>query len=176
MFETIDYLALGSKKQYLAYEVINKLGIMESLSEYNPILCGTLPIGIDIASSDLDIIMEVRNPNKFEKKVKSLFDDKEKFVFKKMVIRDINVLKANFIFGGFEFELFGQPQYVKKQYAYLHMLIENFLMVNRPSIKEEVILLKDKGYKTEPAFCEILGLEGDPYDALIKFGKTNGII
>lgn len=176
MFETIDYLEHGNKKQYLVYEAINSLGIMENLSEYNPILCGTLPIGVDIKGSDLDVIMEVFNPNKFEKKVKSLFGDKEKFIFKKTVIRNTNVLKANFIFGGFEFELFGQPQFVKKQYAYLHMVIENFLMTNRPSIKEDVIFLKKRGYKTEPAFCEVLGLEGDPYEALIVFGKSNDII
>ncbi|WP_112182447.1 MULTISPECIES: DUF4269 domain-containing protein [Paraliobacillus] len=176
MFETIGYLERGNKKQHLAYEAINSLRIIRNLSEYNPILCGTLPIGIDMEDSDLDIIMKVFDPNKFEKKVKSLYGDKEKFLFKKSVIRNINVSKANFFFQGFEFELFGQPQYVKKQHAYLHMVIEDFLMTNHPSIKEKVILLKRKGYKTEPAFCEVLGLEGDPYEALINFGKNNKII
>lgn len=176
MFETIDYLRFGNQKQKNAYNAINSLGIMESLSEFNPILCGTLPIGIDIEGSDLDIIMEVFDPNKFENKVKLLFSNKEKFIFKKTVIRNFSVVKANFIYGGFEFELFGQPQSVKEQYAYLHMVIENFIISNHPSVQEEVILLKKQGYKTEPAFCKVLGLKGDAYETLIDFGKKNGIV
>jgi Domain of unknown function (DUF4269) len=56
------------------------------------------------------------------------------------------------------------------------MIIENYLIINQPSIKEQVIVLKKNGMKTEPAFCKVLGLEGDPYDALVEFGKNNGII
>ncbi|WP_429663416.1 DUF4269 domain-containing protein [Bacillus gobiensis] len=32
-------------------------------------MCGTLPIGIDIEGSDLDIIMEVNDFNRFENRV-----------------------------------------------------------------------------------------------------------
>lgn len=176
MFETVDYLQKGNNVQKKAYEAMNNLGIMEDLSEYNPILCGTVPIGIDIPRSDLDIIMEVFDPNQFEKQVKSLYQDKEKFTYKNTTIRDNPVSKANFYYDGFEFELFGQPQLVTKQYAYLHMVIENFIISHQPILKEKVKSLKMQGYKTEPAFCKVLGLEGDSYERLIEFGKRNSII
>lgn len=176
MFETIDYLRYGNEKQKNAYEAINSLALMEKLSDYNPILCGTLPIGIDIEGSDLDIIMEVFEPEKFERKIKSFFYHKENFIFKNTVIRNTPVAKANFFHAGFEFELFGQPQSVKKQYAYLHMVIEKYLITNYPSMKEEVLVLKRSGMKTEPAFCKVLGLEGDPFEVLIDFGKKHGVV
>ncbi|MCZ0703850.1 hypothetical protein J2T56_002071 [Natronobacillus azotifigens] len=176
MFETIDYLQNGNKVQKKAYEAINNLGIIEDLSAYNPILCGTVPIGIDIPGSDLDIIMEVFDPTPFEKQIKSLYQDTENFTYKNTIIRDNPVSKANFYYDGFEFELFGQPHLVTKQYAYLHMIIENFIITQQPTIKEKVISLKVQGYKTEPAFCKVLGLEGDSYESLIEFGKRNRII
>jgi hypothetical protein len=176
MFDTIDYLQSGNQKQRLAYKAIKDLEIMDKLSEYNPILCGTLPIGVNIESSDLDIIMEVTEFQQFEVKLQTLFGTKECFILKRLLIREVPVVKANFIFGGFEFELFGQPQPVKNQYAYLHMIIENFLIQRYPKIRKEVIKLKKQGYKTEPAFCEVLGIEGDPYETLIDFGKSKGII
>lgn len=85
-------------------------------------------------------------------------------------------VKANFLFNGFEIELFGQPQSTTRQYAYLHMVIEAQLMHQNPGIKEKVISLKKQGYKTEPAFCKVLGLEGDPYRRLLDFGMKHGII
>lgn len=177
MFSNINYLQLGNEKQVKAYRAIRNLGIMDSLSKYNPTLCGTLPIGIDITGSDLDIIMEVYDLKRFEKKVNTLYRDKENFTTKRLLIRDVPVVKANFIFDGFEFELFGQPQPIKKQYAYLHLIIENSILNEFPNIQAEVICLKKQGFKTEPAFCKVLNLEGeDPYESLLEYGKQKGII
>jgi Domain of unknown function (DUF4269) len=176
MFDTIDYLQTGNTRQKLAYQAISQLGIMNDLSEYHPVLCGTLPIGIDIAGSDLDMIMEVADFDGFEEKVNTLYGNKEGFLTNRLIIRGVPVLTANFIFEGFEFELFGQPQPVHQQYAYLHMIIEHALLQLHPDMREQVIKLKQQGYKTEPAFCTVLGIEGDPYEGLIQFGKSMGII
>ena len=176
MFDKIDYLQLGNEKQIRAYKAISNLGIMDYLSEYNPTLCGTFPLGIDIVGSDLDIIMDVVDFLPYEKRVETLYGDKENFHIKRLLIREVSVVKANFIYGGFEFELFAKPQSVKEQYAYLHMIIENSLMKQFPNIRAEVTQLKIQGFKTEPAFCKVLGLEGDPYESLLNYGKRMGII
>ena len=176
MFETIDYLQFGNKKQKDAYSSIKKLGIMQNLTKYTPILCGTFPIGIDIVSSDLDIIMNVAEFSAFEKKVTTMYGKKKEFTLKKISIRNVPVIKVNFKYAGFEFELFGQHQPVKEQFAYHHLVIENSVLKHFPNFKEEVIRLKRQGIKTEPAFCKLLGLEGDPYIALLEYGKQKEII
>ncbi|SET52512.1 protein of unknown function [Salinibacillus kushneri] len=176
MFETIDHLYRGTTKQNLAYKAIKDLGILHDLSEFHPILCGTLPIGIDIERSDLDVIMEAYHLDAFEKKLRHLYGEKDHFIVKRNTIRGVPVVKANFYYKEFEFELFGQPEPVTEQNAYLHMIIEHAIMLEIPGIKEGVIKLKQQGIKTEPAFCKKLGLEGDPYKRLIDFGRNKGYI
>ncbi|MGG0888582.1 DUF4269 domain-containing protein [Cytobacillus horneckiae] len=176
MFETIDYLQLGNEKQQRAYAAIEKLKIMSDLADYSPILCGTLPIGVDIEISDLDIIMNVHDLMRFENKISALYGEHEQFKLKRLSIRSISVVKANFHFGGFEFELFGQPVPVEEQYAFQHMVIEKSIMDQCPDVKGKIIELKKQGMKTEPAFCKILELEGDPYEELLKYGKLKGFI
>ncbi|WP_230500099.1 DUF4269 domain-containing protein [Sutcliffiella rhizosphaerae] len=164
----------GNGKQRAAYTAIMQLNILSDLKEYNPTLCGTIPIGIDIEGSDLDIIMEVHDLETFAARLQALYKDKEAFQLKRTVIRGKEVVKANFHFNEFEFELFGQAQPVQEQYAYLHMMIENECMKKMPSLKAEIITLKKQGFKTEPAFCKVLGIKGDPYDGLITYWETEG--
>lgn len=176
MFERLDYLLEGTKKQKEAYEAITELQLLGYLKEYQPILCGTLPLEIYIEGSDLDIIMEVHHFPLFEEKVQKLFGHCQGFTLKRTLIRDVLCVKANFYYDGFEFELFGQPQPVFHQYAYLHMIIEYFILKADPTVKEQVVNLKKQGLKTEPAFCEVLGIDGDPYEELINYGKKKGYI
>ncbi|KLV27102.1 DUF4269 domain-containing protein [Niallia circulans] len=176
LFDTPDYLQGGSAKQQQAYLALKKLKINEILHSYKPILCGTIPIGVDIESSDLDIIMEVYEFEIFSQIVIDYFGKMNHFRLKRLMIREVEVIKANFYFDGFEFELFGQPIPVKQQYAYLHMIIEHAVLRINPSVKEEVLIRKKQGYKTEPAFCQVLGLKGDPYQALIEYGKAKRFI
>jgi hypothetical protein len=166
----------GNIKQQEAYSAIMDLCVFDELHAYNPVLCGTLPIGIDIKGSDLDIIMEVQELDFFAEQLQTLYADKENFSLKRTTIRGKEVVKANFIFRNFEFELFGQAQPVHKQFAYLHMMIEYELLKRKPGLKEKVIYLKNQGYKTEPAFCKLLNIGGDPYEGLILFGVKEGIV
>jgi len=40
--------------------------------------------------------------------------------------------------------------------------------------RQQIIALKKAGYKTEPAFANILNLKGDPYTALLEFKLNYG--
>lgn len=95
--------------------------------------------------------------------------------FKEAIIHDTPTVVANFQYGGFEFELFGQPRAVEQQNAYLHMIVEHHLLMTIPHIKTEIIRLKEQGMKSEPAFAQVLGLVGNPYDELIILGTKLGL-
>jgi hypothetical protein len=51
------------------------------------------------------------------------------------------------------------------------MLIEHSLLTEKGEhFRQEIIKLKRQGLKTEPAFAKLLGLDGDPYKAILKLG------
>ncbi|WP_316245318.1 DUF4269 domain-containing protein [Gracilibacillus timonensis] len=134
MFEAIDYLQNGNTRQQQAHQAIQRLQLLEALREYQPALCGTIPIGIDIASSDIDIIMEVHDHPLFAAKIKALYSDQIFFTIKGTPIRGKYVTKANFRYQGFDVELFGQQQPVQQQHAYRHMVIEKHLLDQHPTL------------------------------------------
>lgn len=172
MFLSIDYLKSGNPRQQKAYYTLSRLNIMEDLREFNPTLCGTIPIEIDMKDSDLDIITEVRDFKSFEKMIRNLYGMQHNFNISHSNIRDVPSITVNFNFEEFEIEIFGQVTQVQKQNAYIHMVIEHLIMEQFPHMRSEVIQLKKQGYKTEPAFCKVLGLDGDPYDSLIEYGRN----
>jgi hypothetical protein len=65
---------------------------------------------------------------------------------------------------------------VYTQNAYLHMVIEHSILKSWPELKKQVIHLKRVGHNTEEAFCKLLGISGDPYEKLIRYGIEEGII
>ncbi|MDX8046861.1 GNAT family N-acetyltransferase [Gracilibacillus sp. S3-1-1] len=175
--ENMSYLRKGTITQQKAYVAIKKLGVMDDFKAHNPTLCGTIPIDIATADSDLDIVMEVNNLERFEQRLLSLYRHLDSFTLKSTKIRGNHVVKANFFYQGFEFELFAQSQPVTKQYAYLHMLIEYNILQEMPELKKDIVLLKQQGLKTEQAFCNVLHLAGeDPYEALLAYGRERGWI
>ena len=62
-----------------AYQVLQDLGVFNILQNYSPTLAGTVPLGIDIPSSDLDIICEVYNLQDFQELVITVFGEMKDF-------------------------------------------------------------------------------------------------
>ncbi|MGO4708115.1 DUF4269 domain-containing protein [Chryseobacterium sp. 2TAF14] len=167
-FTKLDYLKAGNEKQKRAYEVLTKYKIFEKLSNFSPILAGTIPIEIDIEGSDLDIICEVEDKVEFEKILIQIFKDFS-LKIKKLNINNTESIVCNFILEDFVIEIFGQNKPTVEQNAYLHMLAEyKILQEKGEEFKQKIIDLKKKGIKTEPAFGMLLNLE-NPYEDLLKF-------
>ena len=169
-FTNIEYLKKGNKRQQQAYIELTKLSIFEDLQAYSPVLTGTIPIGIDLPESDLDIICECSNHQKFAETLTRLYSDKDKFEIRTNTWNNLLSTIATFRSGEFEVEVFGQDYPTKEQNAYRHMLIEHkILNLKDDKFRTEIIRLKQEGLKTEPAFAKLLALVGDPYVELLKF-------
>lgn len=176
MFLSTQYLKTGNERQRRAYEAILESRIFTELAAFTPVLCGTIPIELDIDESDLDIIMEVHDVSAFRTAVKALCGIYNGFHMQEQIVHDLPTIIANFECAGFPFELFGQPLAVHQQNAYRHMIVEHALLMKEPHLKQEVIRLKKQGFKTEPAFAQILQLKGDPYEELLRLGEKMGMI
>lgn len=168
-FDTIEYLQAGNPKQRLAYEILKQSQILGKLSKYDPLLAGTIPIGIDIESSDLDIICYCREEEAFVKTIRQHFGGAAGLELRFPEIRGKRCVVAQFQLAPFTVEVFGQDTPSRQQLAYRHMLIEHRLLQEHgEAFRQQIIALKKQGYKTEPAFAKALSLKGDPYLALLR--------
>ncbi|WP_406845321.1 DUF4269 domain-containing protein [Flavobacterium soyae] len=169
-FGNIEYLKTGNPKQIRVYETLKQNKVMEVLSEFDPILAGTIPINIDIENSDLDIICYWRNKAEFAFKISSSFENKTEFKIRETIIDQRESVIANFKIDDFEIEIFGQNIPSKNQNAYKHMIVEHEILESKgEKFRLEIIKLKQNGYKTEPAFGELLGLKTNPYLELLEY-------
>ncbi|PIF33100.1 uncharacterized protein DUF4269 [Flavobacterium sp. 9] len=169
-FTSIEYLKTGNQKQIHAFEVLSQNKVLINLAEFDPILVGTIPINIDIENSDLDIICYWKNKLAFITKLNILFGNESDFEIRETSIDNQEIAIANFKINAFEIEIFGQNIPTKSQNGYKHMIIEyEILKAKDENFRLEIIKLKQNGYKTEPAFAYLLGLNGDPYSELLKY-------
>ncbi|WP_420793134.1 DUF4269 domain-containing protein [Paenibacillus polymyxa] len=91
------------------------------------------------------------------------FESRTKFV------NQVERVTVNFRCDGWPVEIFGQSISVTRQNGFRHMVIEEQLLtLGGKRLMESIIQLKILGFKTEPAFAKLLGLDGDAYEALLK--------
>ena len=166
-FATTDYLAFGNKRQVHCFALLKKYHIMSILVEYSPVVVGTIPINIDIASSDIDIICECKivDFDVLKQLLSDNFGDYEVFC----IARSDECIVCRFMLENQLIEVYVADIPVYKQNAYRHMLIEHrILNLLGEDFRGQVIERKSEGLKTEPAFAQLLGLVGNPFTELLK--------
>ena len=169
-FKDINYLKSGNARQQLAYATLTRYQILSVLNAFDPILVGTIPINIDIETSDLDIICYFLNPDQFAEQVLNAFGHYPHFSIKTTSKQGHPTVVAKFQADDFEVEVFGQPIPTQLQNAYRHMIVEHKLLQEKGEVfRKNIIDLKKQGYKTEPAFGIALGLKGNAYENLLTF-------
>ena len=160
-FFDLGYLSRGSAIQQRGFSAITTCGVMNMLKGFDPVVVGTLPLDLFTDKSDIDIICYYSDIDKF----RALFHHS-----KVRILNGVQSVIANFDYDCFEFEVVGQPVPVSEQVAYRHMVVEwKVLSTNGKDFKDKIISLKNGGMKTEPAFAQMLNLEGDPYEALLNY-------
>ncbi len=148
-------------------------------------LAGTIPLEIDIPSSDLDILCEVYDFTPYAATLKNLYGHLPAFEQKTKdlngVISHISRFTIHASFNTAEFpdysnvteapfpvEIVAQPIPSVRQRAFLHLCAEvRLLTLGGDPARAAIRALKVSGVKTEPAFGQYFGLEGDPYQVLL---------
>lgn len=173
-YRNIEYLKTGNEVQQSAYTAMTELGILEILKAYDPILVGTIPIALDVPRSDLDIICQVYDFDEFCQLIHAHFGRCNEYRLRKKSGQNGLIIVVNFKFMGFEFEIYATSAQTESLNSYRHMIIESRILdLLGDTFRKQVITLKLKGMKTEPAFAKLLYLEGDPYDSLLSLGKRS---
>lgn len=169
-FRSPEYLLKGNQDQREVYFLLERHQVLKKLKGHDPILTGTFPLQLNIASSDLDIICSWKHQAAFRELLEREFSSFNNFRIKEKEIRGEVCLIAKFELEAYLVEVFGQDKPCEDQMAYRHMLAEyRLLQENGEELRKRVLELKRQGYKTEPAFAKALGIPGDPYLEILKF-------
>lgn len=164
----IDYLASGSPRQRAAYAALQEIALFDHLAPFQPILVGTIPLGIDLPASDLDVVCAVADFPAFRALLVAHFGALPGFALSERERGGLPTLVCRFAAGPFPVELFAQDRPTTSMNGYQHMLVEaHLLALAGPEAAAAIRSLKAAGLKTEPAFAHYFGLAGEPYQALL---------
>ncbi len=170
LLQGIDYLATGNPVQQAAFNALTDFQIWQKLQPFQPVLAGTIPLGIDIPGSDLDVICYWQEEQAFADALTRHFNHLPDFQLLHKAIRQRPTVLARFTAGTFPIEIFGQNRPATEQEAVRHLLIEYAILQEKgETFRQQVIALKMDGMKTEPAFARLLGMEGNGYEQLLTY-------
>lgn len=172
-WDDLTYLNRGSDRQRDAFRIIIELDLFSILAEFDPVLAGTYPLGIETAESDLDILCHAEDLARFTHVVETAYGDEDEFMLRQREKDDLPSVICNFHVGKLPIELFAQPRPTEQQHAYRHMVAEARLL--REGGDEALWAIRDlkqDGMKTEPAFGEYFCLDDDPYAALLTLADA----
>src|SRR4051812_29194034 len=103
-----EFLSRGTERQKKAHSAIGALGIFEKLAVFRPVLAGAIPLGVDTATSGLDVILDAENLEALAEKIETLYGDEKNFTLAHQLVRNQPTLLVRFESSGFPIEFFAQ--------------------------------------------------------------------
>ncbi|UFX43617.1 DUF4269 domain-containing protein [Bradyrhizobium sp. 41S5] len=147
---------------------VTSSAVMELLKPFDPRIVGTLPLGIAVPGSDIDIVCHAPDPNAFADIVWTHYRSTDDFVLSRWTSGTRPAI-ARFVWDGWPFELFGDQRPVDQQQGWIHFEVERRLLaLDDGRLRQAVGKLRADGLKTEPAFAAVLAIPGDPYRGLLE--------
>jgi hypothetical protein len=170
----ITYLNRGSDRQRDAFRVLIDLDLFSVLAEFEPMLAGDFPLGLENAQSDLEILCNAELLERFTELVTLAYGDQDEFSIRDTEKHGLSTVLCNFHTQGIPVELSAQARATEEQNAYLHFVAEARLL--REGGEEAVRAIRDlkaEGMKTGAAFGYYFCLPDDPYEALLALADVS---
>jgi hypothetical protein len=165
------HLASGTPRQRRAHAALGEVGVLRDLARFDATLIGTVPLGVDLPDSDLDIACRALDAVEFAAELRRLYGAMSGFDIRAAEVSlpaPGRAIVASFAHGGERYEVFGEARAVEEQAGFRHMVVEaRLLELAGPSLRDHVRRLRMGGARTEPAFASALGLDGDPYRRML---------
>jgi len=143
--------------------------LFRALAPHSPTLVGTFPLGLQTATSDIDVACCAEDLDAFEAALATLLRSWTTPARVARVPFSPVASVTTFMLGALPVEVFCQPTAVHLQHGFRHMIVEGRLLaLGGEPLRRAVVAAKRGGMKTEPAFAATLGLDAaDPYAALL---------
>ncbi len=169
----IMHLKLGSDRQRDAYQALIDLDLFSVLADYDPILAGSIPLGIETTESDLDVICFADDLDTCARLLDAIYGDMDEFSLAQPEKNGLPTLICRFRHQRFEVEVYAQPRPIEEQNAYRRMVAESRLLrEGGDDALQAIRQLKLQGMQTESAFGEYFCLEGDPQETLLDLADA----
>lgn len=159
----------------LIWNAIQQSQVLEIFRNFNPLIAGTFPLGINNSDSDVDIVVELNNRESFLQLCHHHLINHNQYQLKEFTAIDgLPTILVTFEFQNVPFEIFAQTRPTTRQKAYLHFLIEERLLkLGGFRFRSLVQNHRGSGLKTEPAFAKALNIVDEPYEALLNLQKES---
>lgn len=172
--EGLRWLEQGDERQQGLADSLYRSGLLDRLAFYHPSIAGTFPIGIDLPESDMDVLFEVYDHEKFLQICTGEYGRLEGFEAYRRSVEGEERTVVRFLWEQIPVELFGQGRPPALQNGCRHMIVERRLLaLDEPSAAEAIRKLKREGLKTEPAFAHFYNLPGNPYEVLYRLVEAD---
>lgn len=167
----LHFPKLKAAKLPAALSALEKSGLSRALASFDPILAGTIPLGLELKDSDLDICCRFGTPSAWNVLIDFL-KTFPAFAQKEKVFSSGPATLIYLRLDDWPVEIIFQQIPVYQQMAVRHLWVEaQFLYKYGEHFQEKVRAVRTLGYKTEPAFARVLALPGDPYQALLTLER-----
>lgn len=180
----LDYLAHGNPRQRSTHALLTA-GLWDELAAQcaDLALVSTLAIGLDRPGSDLDILCQHPNPAEFAATLEAQgWQASARGDNVWLLERTFSCLDQHFANSGSDkseaswpLELYVTPAPIETLNGWRHLTLMAALLERfGDAFYREVLRLRlEEGLKGEAAMCRLLGLAGDPYEALLTLEGCN---
>lgn len=183
-WRSLDYLAHGNPRQRSAHALLTA-GVWDELAAQcaDLALVSTLAIGLDRPGSDLDILCQHADPAAFaatfaeqgwqaSAKGDNIWLLERTFSYLDQSCADTGSDKSE---ASWPLELYVTPAPIETLNGWRHLTLMAALLERfGDAFYRDVLRLRlEEGLKGEAAMCRLLGLAGDPYEALLTLEGRN---
>ena len=135
------------------------------LKEFTPEVVSTIFVGLDTDESDIDIVCCYGSSELFTRRFRECFENYSDFTIE----TKSGYVLASFTYANFLFEIYACDTPTHKQAAYRHyQIMKRLCDIGGATFQKAIQQLKSHGLKTEPAICQLLQLNGNPYQVILE--------
>ncbi len=125
------------EKNKKAWSAITDSKVLSHFQDYQPLIAGTFPLGLQTPASDIDVLLETNDLAALQEKLTRFYGHCDNFKLTLTEADGLPTLLCRFTFSDFPFEIFAQNTKTVSQTAYRHFLAEEKLLKigGRPSLQ-----------------------------------------